>query len=425
MCIAMSSTIPKRIKQEESRITDVFDAILDEQARQSILGARVALVLKHGFFGNLAMRLRLVNADSWCETAATDGRNFYYNTAFILSLNTRQMMFLFCHELLHCAYGHMTRVGDRDRNLSNIAMDYVVNADCINYSLGERITQVPILYDRKYEGWTWEAVYDDLYQNADKITLDQLAEMLLDDHMDDDGEGNSEEGEGNSKRPRLSAEERQRIKDEFKEAMLSAAQAAGAGNLPGGLKRLLKDLTEPKIDWREFIQQQIQSTVKNDYTWSTPNKKYFSNGFSMPNMLKENAINVCIGIDTSGSITDEMARDFFSEVKGIMDQFQDYTINIWCWDTEIHNPQEFTPHSDDITTYEIAGFGGTDSTVNWEYMKENDIEPELFIVFTDGEVWGEWCPAGDENYCDTVWIINNKFNKDIVPSFGRHAYYEN
>ena len=418
----MPTTSAKKLK-DKSYITADFDPILDAKAREAILGARVALVLKQGFFGNLAMRLKLVAADSWLETAATDGRHFYYNSKFVTMLSTRQMMFLFCHELLHAAYDHIGRTGSRNRKICNIAMDYVVNADCINNGLGERITQVPILYDRKYEGWTWEAVYDDLMKNVKEVTLDELAEMVLDDHLDsDDGEGDGKDGKGNG-RPRLSDAEKQQIKDEFKEAMLSAAQAAGAGNVPANLKRMLKDLTEPKIDWREFIQQQIQSTVKNDYTYTVPNKKNFQNGFSMPSMLKEDSIDVCVALDTSGSITDDMARDFFSEVKGIMDTFTDYKLKIWCWDTSVHNPQDFTPHGgDDLMEYEIKGFGGTDPTVNWDFMKLNDISPKLLIVFTDGEIWGEW---GDDSYCDTVWIINNKHNKTIEPDFGRHAYYEN
>jgi predicted metal-dependent peptidase len=338
------------------------------------------------------------------------------------------MMFLFCHELLHCAYDHIGRTRKtHNRKVANIAMDYVVNADCINNGLGKKITVVPVLYDRKYEGWTWEAVYDDLIKNVKEITLDELAEMLLDDHMDGDVEGEGGEGgkDGKGGRPVLSESERQAIKDEFKEALLSAAQASGAGNLPGGLKRLLKDLTEPKIDWREFIRQQIQSTVKNDYTYAIPSRKNFQNGFALPSMLKQTSIDVCIGVDTSGSITDEMARDFFTEVKAIMDTFEDHKIHLWCWDTSVHNPQEFTSHgSDDIMDYELAGFGGTDPTVCWRWMKEEGIEPKLLLMFTDGEIWGDWCPPGDENYTETVWIINNRFNKDIQPAFGRFAYYD-
>ena len=414
--------MPKNAKK--SRIVEQVDPISDEKAKQAILAARVALVLRHGFFGNLAMRLRLMNADTWCETAATDGRHFYYNSKFINMLDTGQMMFLFCHELLHCAYDHMSRTGSRDRRIANIAMDYIVNADCINNNLGKKITVVPVLYERKYDGWTWEAVYDDLMKNVKKISMEELAEMMLDEHLDGEGEGDGDgDKDGKGKRPKLSDAERQAIKDEFKEAMLSAAQASGAGNLPGGIRRMIKDLTEPKIDWREFIRQQIQSTVKNDYTYAIPSKKNFQTGFSLPSMLKQTQIDVCIGLDTSGSITDDMARDFFSEVKAIMDTFEDHRIHLWCWDTQVHNPQEFTAHgNDDIMDYEIKGFGGTDPTVCWDFMKNEGIEPKLLLMFTDGEVWGDW---GDPDYCDTVWIINNRHNKTIEPPFGRYAYYDN
>ena len=265
-----------KLKQGGGALSDTIDPKKDHDARQAILKARIALVLKQPFFGNLAMRLTLVNADSWLTTAATDGRHFYYNSDFILKLPTNQMMFLFCHELLHCAYDHMTRGKGKQKDLANIAMDYVVNSDCIKYNLGARITVVPILYDRKYEEWNFEQVYDDLMKNVKQINIDDLLEQMLDDHLEGKaGEGGDGDKDGNGKngRPTISDEERQKIKDEFKESMLAAAQASGAGNVPGNIKRMISELTQPKINWRELITQQIQSTVKNDYTWTIPNKK--------------------------------------------------------------------------------------------------------------------------------------------------------
>jgi predicted metal-dependent peptidase len=205
------------------------------------------MVLRHGMFGQLAMRLKLVNADSWLSTAATDGRHFYYNSKFINMLDTQQNIFLFSHELLHCAYNHMERGKGYDRNIANIAMDYVVNADCIKYSMGKKITQTPLLYDKKYEDWSFEQVYSDLIKNAKTIDIDELMEMLLDDHLDSDKDGN--DGESNGK-PKLTDAEKQAIRDEFKEAMLSASQSAGAGNTPGNVQRMIKELTTPKINWR-------------------------------------------------------------------------------------------------------------------------------------------------------------------------------
>jgi predicted metal-dependent peptidase len=414
----MAKTTKKKKGLPDNMLSDTIDKEADEKARQNILRARIAMVLRHGMFGQLAMRLQLVNADSWLETAATDGRHFYYNSRFINMLNPQQNIFLFMHELLHCAYDHMERGRNKHQKLGNIAMDYVVNADCIKYNMGSKITQVPLLYDKKYEDWSFEQVYDDLMKNVKTIDMDELMDMLLDDHLEDDKQGKDKK----NGRPQLSDEEKKQIRDEFREALLSAAQAAGAGNAPANLARQISALTNPKINWREMITQQIQSIVKNDYTWATPNKKHFSQGFVLPNMRKDEAIEVCVAVDTSGSIGEKQLNAFFSEIAGIMDSYDEYNIKVWCFDTSVHNPQDYdTGNGHDLVNYQPKGFGGTDFDVNWEWMKNEQVEPKLLIVFTDGEPYGSW---GDENYCDTVWIINNQRNKTIVPPFGVSAYYE-
>jgi len=105
-----------------------------------------------------------------------------------------------------------------------------------------------------------------------------------------------------------------------------------------------------------------------------------------------------------------------------MDEYKDYNLKIWCFDTEVYNEQDFSAdNGSDISDYEIYGGGGTDFECNWKYMKENDIVPKKFIMFTDGYAWGSW---GDEDYCDTVFIIHGNKDKSIVAPFGQTAYYE-
>jgi predicted metal-dependent peptidase len=413
-----------KIRKNGGALSETIDPVADAKAREMILQARVGLVLNYGFFGNLAMRLKLENADSWCTTAATDGRKFYYNSQFINSMSVGNMMFLFCHELLHAAYEHIGRVGSRDRNIANIAMDYVINADLVKHGLGTKIN--PCLYDKKYEGWSWEKVYDDLVKDAEKISLDSLADMLLDEHIENEEEGEGQgdgEGKGKGTRPTLSKADREEIKDQIKEALLAAnAATGGAGNVPAGIKRIIGNLTDPKINWRDLLNQQIQSVIRNDYTYAIPARKNFANGFSMPSMKRDEAIDVCVAIDTSGSISNTQLKDFVSEVKGIMESYEDFTLRLWCFDTNTYQHAEYdTSNGHEINEYEAPGGGGTDFNANWVYMKENNVEPKMFIVFTDGEPYGSW---GDPDYCDTVFIIHNRYNKDIKPPFGTWAYYE-
>jgi len=204
--------------------------------------------------------------------------------------------------------------------------------------------------------------------------------------------------------------------------MMRAAQAAGAGNLPAEISRMIKDLTEPKMNWREILRQQIQSTIRNDYTFSRPSRKAWHTGAILPGMNFEETIDIAIGIDMSGSIGDSQAQDFLSEVKGIMDEYKDYKIKLWCFDTKVYNEQDFSADAgDSLLDYQIIGGGGTDFDCNWEYMKENDIVPKKFIMFTDGYPWSSW---GDEDYCDTVFIIHSNRDKDLQAPFGTTAHYD-
>ena len=174
---------------EKKKVVTVTDPKVDAAVREKLVVSRIALLLKAPFFGTLATRLDLVNADDWLSTAATDGRKFYYNSEFVNKLPPKQVEFLMGHEVLHVVYDHMGRRGDRQPALSNIAADYAVNQDLIDQRIGEKITVVPILYDKRWTGMSYEEIYDKLYDEADKIDIDSLLKQLLDDHPDEDDEG--------------------------------------------------------------------------------------------------------------------------------------------------------------------------------------------------------------------------------------------
>ena len=424
------STATTANKKESDKFKDLCgptDPKLDRDIREKLITARVGLLLRASFFGNLATRLKLVNADEWCPTAATDGRNFYYNSRFVDMLKPKEIEFLFGHEVLHCVYDHFGRRGDRDPQLFNIANDYCVNADLKKHRVGEFITTVPCLYDSKYQDMSSEEIYDILYENAEKIDIGSLIDKMLDEHLDGegqdvDGDEDGEQGKkGGKGRPKLSAEERQKIKDEIKEAVLAAASASdGAGNLPAGVKRIIEDMTAPKMNWRELLRMQLESTIKSDYTWMRNSRRGWHMDAVMPGMKLDPMIDIAISIDASGSMQDKMLKDFLGEVAGIMEQFPNYRIHVLSFDTKVYNPQQFDSENlDDITGYEIQGGGGTDFDCVFQYFKENEIEPKRHIMFTDGYPNGSW---GDEQYCDTVFIMHG--TTSIVPPFGQYAYYE-
>ncbi len=414
---AKKNWAPKDLTPEELK---AMQAVVHDR----IIVARVGLLMRHPFFGNMATRLRVVAADDWLMTAATDGRHLYYNTQFFNAMSNKEVEFVIAHEILHCVYDHLTRREDRDPQLYNIAADYIVNNLLVRDRIGVKPKFIDCFQDFKYDKWMSEEVYDELFKNAKKIDINSLGE-LLDEHIDweDDGDEDGDgDKDGKGKRPRLSKADIDAIKDEIKEAMLNAAQAAGAGNVPGEIQRMIKELTEPKMNWRELLRQQIQSTIRNDYTFARPSRKGWHTGAVLPGMNFDETIDITIGIDMSGSISNSQAKVFLSEVQGIMDQYKDYKIKLWCFDTKVYNEQDFSADGgEDLLSYEVMGGGGTDFMANWNYMKHNDIQPKKFIMFTDGYPWDSW---GDETYCDTIFIVHGHPNKNLEAPFGVTAHYE-
>ena len=386
--------------------------------RDRLTKARVRMLLKHPFWGNLATRLKLTEASDWCGTAATDGRKFYYNTEFINKLDDDELVFLFGHEIGHIVYDHMGRRGDRDPQLWNMAGDYLINDMLLENNVGKKITKVDILWDPKFRGMTSDEIYKDLFDNAVKI------EMTLDMHLDgtgEEGEGNGKgsDGKSGSSGVKIDPEMAKKIRDEVKEAILQSAQAAGAGNVPSGIKRLIQQFTAPKMRWQDLLRIQLESSLKNNYSFMRPSRKGWHTGAVLPGMLPDEELDVVIAIDTSGSITEDMIQDFLSEVKGMMDLYNSYTVHVFCFDTSVCAPETYSSDgNNDLASYEPAGGGGTDFECCWTYLKEEGIEPKQLIMFTDGYPFGSW---GDPNYCDTLFVIHG--TETITAPFGVTAHY--
>ena len=110
MALDTKSFVPKELTPEELEV-------MSKEVLDKIVVARVGLLLRHPFFGNMATRLKIQSCDDWCPTAATDGRHLYYNTQFFNALSEKQIEFVIAHEILHCAFDHLTRREDRQPTL--------------------------------------------------------------------------------------------------------------------------------------------------------------------------------------------------------------------------------------------------------------------------------------------------------------------
>jgi predicted metal-dependent peptidase len=405
---------------------------IDKKLKQ----AKVGLLMSNPFFGTLLMHLKLVDAteSEWCPTAAVDGRNIYYNREFISTLDVEETKFVLCHELEHVMYDHFGRRSHRDPVWWNMANDFVINGQLVSDGIGKMPTKKIVdpkevdengataqrvgLYDAKYIGWSSEAVYDDLEKRKVR------KQLTLDVHIDLGKDAKIKSGKEPKIPIKVSEEELKSQRDEFKGKILQAAAAVGASNLPESIQRLIGSMVQPKINWRDLLRLNIQSCLTDDFSFMRPNRRHMYSGIFLPNLTKDEMIDVHIAIDTSGSITQEMAQHFLSEIYGMMTIYPQFKIGIICYDTTAHNYQEFTPETmDDLLEYKIIGGGGTDFNAFWNYWIDNDITPKKAIVMTDGYNSDpiNWGPV---NYCDTTWIIVDGVKSKVTPPFGEYAYFD-
>ena len=161
---------------------------------ERIIVARVGLLLRHPWFGNMATRLRIVAADDWLMTAAVDGRNLFFNTQFFNAMGNKEIEFVIAHEILHLVFDHLGRRDNRNPKLYNIAADYKVNNTLVRDRIGEKPKIVDCYQDFKYESWTSEEIYDEIYETAKKNGEDFLKELgeMLDEHLDPQGKEGEE-----------------------------------------------------------------------------------------------------------------------------------------------------------------------------------------------------------------------------------------
>ena len=316
-------------------------------AEKKIVQARVAMLFDHPFFGNLAMFLEVAEKpEMFPPTMATDGRHLYYHPDFISKTSLEELTGVIAHEVGHVALLHPPRRHNRNEIRWNIACDYAVNDLVLKeFKLPEGVLCSPAYADKSAE-WIYERLPEMCGGEKGKGTLDSHGEWA------DWGLGEGEE-QGKSSQNRLEGS----LEQEWRERVAQAAsQARMQGKLPGHLETLVDGILQPKLDWKTILRDMITSCAKSDFQLVPPNKKHMWRGLYLPSLTGEE-ISIGVGIDSSGSISDKEVRDFLSELKGICDSYENYTVYLFVADTHIR--QRFELHPFDPLPDTITGRGGT------------------------------------------------------------------
>jgi len=180
--------------------------------------------------------------------------------------------------------------------------------------------------------------------------------------------------------------------------------------LPGALERIVEEMLEPVLDWRELLRRFVDTTAKNDYSWFPPNRRHIHNGLILPSLRSQELKNVTMAMDTSGSITDEDLKAFEAEVRAIIQDYRANTKVIYC-DAKVQSVEEFD--ADMPVELHPAGGGGTDFRPPFEHIEEAGEYPVCMIYQTDG-----WCDSfPEEPPYPVLWVLTRR-NENFIPPFG-------
>ena len=326
--------------------------------------ARTQLILDHPFFGQLALRLPLVEKPG-IPTAAVDGKHIYYNPDFMAKHNGEETKTILAHEVMHCVFDHIGRRSDRDHRKWNQAGDYVINLALTDAGFS------PVA------GWLHSTAYRDK-------TTDEVYTMLP-DNDGPDGPGDPLDDCMDSDLDDVTA-----TATDWKIATIQAANMARSeGKLPASLARFVEELTAPKIDWKAMLRRFITETAKDDYSWQRPNRFFMNQGFILPSLFSETMGEIVVVIDTSGSINQHTLDAFGSEIKAIVQGARPSKTHVIYCDAEVNHVDEYGPN--DELMFAMHGGGGTDFRPPFDYVAEKSIKPVCLVYLTD--LYGTWGAA--------------------------------
>jgi predicted metal-dependent peptidase len=419
------------------------------------------------------------------QTLATDAKRIFVNPAYFGTLKPTERAFALAHEVYHVIYKHPIRMrhylqaGEVKglpfmQDLFNTAADYVINADLVDSKIG---TCNPAwLYDPTIKASELaEDVYVKLYkklpppqggQQGPQPQQPQGGQEQGDSQQPTTGSGGAEgddegqqptTGSGKPQLPKPSTygeatgkkggdrdkqaqanngrfdevlppeRDGQGVDDlphevEFREAIARAEQAAKrAGKLPANIKRMIDEILQPQVNWREHIRIVLTGKVGNRReTWDHPNRRriVLNPMVYMPGRRGYGAELVVCVVDNSGSVSEKELSACFAEVGGVLNDCKPKRVMLmWC-DAKVHRVDEARSLDElsHIRQEGSPGGGGTSFRPPFEYLAERNIRPDTMIYLTDmypNDGWPEepkypviWCATTETKgpWGDTVRI---------------------
>jgi predicted metal-dependent peptidase len=274
---------------------------------------------------------------------------------------------LWWHEVGHLALGHLWRQAGRDGKRWNAACDYALNAlagaDSITLPKGA-------LLRSDFAGLSAEEIYtrleaEDQDQGQGQGQSGEAATGSFEESSPDNSEGEAEAGE-------------------WAEAAQSAAQAAKKiGTMSAGAARALDGLAKAKAPWAELLKRFLTDTVVTRSSWSRASRRFWDSPIFMPGKQPDGMGGLVVAIDTSGSVSGVLLKQFEAEIQGLVADMCPASVLVIDCDAEVQSRTLF--ERGDTPKLVAKGGGGTRFAPVFDLVEAEQIQPAALVYFTDLE----------------------------------------
>ena len=388
---------------------------------QKLKNARSFIIANDPFFASLLVSMELVVVDDGSGTFSTNCVDKIYVDQNILPMMSEVVVLkTLYHELYHKVYLHNVEIGKVDHHdIMNMAMDFVINLKMEEYWTSSPIFDTvrnktntnlisfqdimsgnlhdsldSFLYDEQFLDMSCHEVYNFLLSNLPKDIIQCLytfSHGVIDENV------MSLEGQ--------------------KAAITSAlSYAQGLGDIDEDFANELKDLYEPRINWKTVVRNWLHRSFEDEISNHKPHYLSESFGFFIPGINKNEKLSIAFAVDMSGSMSYEDRLICATELNSVVRQLDIERLEFISFTSEVNNHQTFL--SDDPFTPEFLGMGGTALQPVYELV--SDLNVNALVVVTDGWLI-DWYPYPKDF---PIFFINTASNNHHYPKYGRSATWK-
>jgi predicted metal-dependent peptidase len=360
--------------------------------RTRLAAVRLQLLKREPFISYLSLELPtfiLAPGDPLCEiieTAATDGRRYFFNLQWCKRLTDPELGFVVGHEVGHVLYLHAPRRDERNPDRWNSACDFVINWLLLHTESLKGLICMPHdpepigCFDNQFANLTAEQVYDRLPPELGMPSWDPMIT----------GNGDSNADATDAARGAM-ARALARTKE--------YRSRNGQGNTPGEWERVAMEGMQPTVTWQALFQMKTAASGHDSHSWTRPNKRMRPHGYYLPSYRGFCLPKTLFVFDTSGSISEDFLGQMAAELNRLLQLSARSSVTVVTCDTEMHPLGEFrAARKFNPQQHKLVGGGGTDFCAPFEFAVKNRYEQVIYLTDTYGTFPSK--PA-----MRTIWLV--------------------